>query len=72
MTKERQAALAEYRQKLVANDQQRMLEGQLVDGVKRIEEALATPAMAMAEALPGIDAPLKVGRGKGRTVAVRR
>jgi hypothetical protein len=72
MTKERQAALAEYRQKSAADDQQRMLQGQLVDGIKRIEEALAAPAMAMAEALPGIDMPLKTGRGKGRTVAVRR
>jgi hypothetical protein len=71
MTEERQAALAEYRETAAALDEQRMLQGQLVDGVRRIEEAFAKPER-VAETLPGIDVALKTGRAKGRTVAVRR
>lgn len=70
MTEARQAALEEHRQKTAAIDEQRMLAGQLVDGVKRIEDAFSKPEL-VAETLPGIDAH-RAGKGKGRTVAVRR
>ena len=70
MTEERQKALAEYREKAAALDEQRLLQGQLVDGVKRIEDAYDKPQL-VAETLAGIDAPLRSGRA-GRRVAVRR
>jgi hypothetical protein len=71
MTKEREAALAEYRERVAAEEQQRTLRGQLVDGVQRIEEALTSPRLAK-ETLPGMDQSIRAGRAKGRTVAVRR
>lgn len=66
MTEARQAALAAHREKAAALDGQR-----LVDGVLQIEEAL-TRQERVAETLPGVDASMRAGRGKGRTVAVRR
>ncbi|KIN06609.1 hypothetical protein OIDMADRAFT_114216 [Oidiodendron maius Zn] len=71
MTEERQKALAEYREKAAALDEHRMLQGQVVDGVQRIEEAYAKPQQ-VAETLTDIDALPRTGRAKGRTVAVRR
>jgi hypothetical protein len=69
LTPERQDVLEDYRQKAALLDEQRPP----VDGVKQIEEANKARS-AVAETLPGIDVPLRAGKGKGkgRTVAVRR
>lgn len=63
--------MAEYREKAAALDEHRMLQGQVVDGVQRIEEAYAKPQQ-VAETLTDNDALPRTGRAKGRTVAVRR
>jgi hypothetical protein len=69
LTAERQQVLEDYRQKVALIDEQRPP----VDGVKQIEAAIAVPHL-LEETLPGIDVPLRAGKGKGkgRTVAVRR
>lgn len=67
LTDERQAELAEYREKAALLDQRQ----EPVDGVKQIAEAFVKTEREM-ETLPGIDVHLSAARGKGRTVAVRR
>lgn len=67
LTEERQAELAEYREKAALLDQIQ----EPVDGLKQITEAFVKPEREM-ETLPGIDAHPSAARGKGRTVAVRR
>lgn len=67
MTEERRAALAEIHQQTEGKDHKKMLMGQLVDGVKRIEAALEKPD-ASRDALPEM---AMAGRGKGRRLAVR-
>jgi small subunit ribosomal protein S35 len=73
MTEERRQELVAYRQQNALKDQQRELTGQLIDGIKQIEEGLARPA-PVREALPEM---VMAGRGggnaaKGKRVTVRR
>lgn len=74
MTEERRKNLNALRQKQVARDQQLEIEGQLVDGVQQIQQALASkpveaviPDMALAGR--GGKAAVKAG---GKKLAVRR
>lgn len=71
MTEERAAELAQYREQTALKDQQRMLTGQIVDGIKRIEEALAKPAPEK-EALPEMAMAGRGARGNQRRLTVRR
>ena len=59
MTKERQKELAELRANAELTDQRRLLTGQLVDGIKQIEEAFSKAA-----AQP-VSIPEMVMAGKG-------
>jgi small subunit ribosomal protein S35 len=65
LTDERKEQLEAYRQNLVTIDAQREIEGQLVDGIQIIQQALAKPAAPMA-ALPEM---VKAG---GKWVAIRK
>ncbi len=53
---------------MTLKDQQLEITGQLIDGIKQIEEGLRKPS-AVKEVLPE---PIMVGKGKGKKVAVRR
>ena len=68
LTEERRAELARYRQEAELKDQSKLLSGQLVDGVKQIEQAFTKRA---PEALPEM---VMAGgtKGRGKTVSVRR
>lgn len=72
MTKERRIELTKYRHQIATQDQQREIAGQLLDGIKQIEEALAKP-VPLREAVPEM---IMAGKGgkiiKGKKVAVRR
>jgi hypothetical protein len=63
--------LAAYRQNAAMKDQELMFTGQLVDGIKQIEEAFARPAPTR-EALPEMASAAKGAKGKGGRVTVRR
>lgn len=65
LTDERRQELAQYRLDMAQKDQNLELKGQLVDGIKQIEEVKARPIVQ--EALPEM-----VMAGKGKKVAVRR
>jgi len=69
MTPKRKEELARYRLESMMADQQRMMNGMLVDGVKQIEQAFKKPAPASP-----IPSPLMVKSGLGaqRVVGVRR
>ncbi|KAG0645897.1 37S ribosomal [Hyphodiscus hymeniophilus] len=73
MTRERKEELAKLRANAELKDQRRLLTGQLVDGVKQIEEAFsraaAQPSPVPAMAMAGKGAGTK---GKAKKVAVRR
>ena len=71
MTEERAAELAQYREQTAQKDRQRMLAGQIVDGVKQIEAALAKPAL-QREALPEMVMAGRGARGNQKRVTVRR
>jgi uncharacterized protein YPO0396 len=71
MTRERQAELKKLRENAELRDQRRLLTGQLVDGIKQIEEAFSKVA-AQPAALPEMVMAGKSGKGKGKKVAVRR
>lgn len=71
MTKERRAEIEAHRQSLLEKDQQRALEGQLVDGVKQIEEVMSGPATVRAES-PEMIVAGKGAKGKPKRVAIRR
>lgn len=68
VTEQRREELIKYRQAMTLKDQQREITGQLIDGIKQIEEGLRKP-LAVNEELPE---PVMAGRGKGKKVAVRR
>jgi small subunit ribosomal protein S35 len=68
MTDERRQDLARYRQQISLKDQQLEVAGQLIDGVRQIEEGLAK-AKLVREALPEM---VMAGKGKGKKVAIRR
>jgi small subunit ribosomal protein S35 len=73
LTAERKAELARYREAAAAKDQQRLLAGQLMDGVKQIEDAWARIPVAAKEALPEMIMAGKGPRGqKGKKVGIRR
>lgn len=71
MTRQRQQQMEAYRQTLLHRDEQRSLEGSLVDGVKQIEDTLATRA-AEAALMPEVIIPTKGAKGKGQRVPLRR
>ena len=72
MTEARQAELAKFRENAELRDQRRMLTGQLVDGIKQIEEAWAK-GPAQPTALPEMAVVGGKGaKGKGKRVAIRR
>jgi hypothetical protein len=68
MTDKRREELANYRLQMEQKDQKLELEGQLIDGIKQIEQVIARPAAQ--EALP--EMVLAGGKAKGNKVAVRR
>jgi hypothetical protein len=68
MTDKRREELANYRLQMEQKDQKLELEGQLIDGIKQIEQVIARPAAQ--EALP--EMVLAGGKAKGKKVAVRR
>lgn len=69
MTRERRAELDKLRENAALRDQRRLLTGQLVDGVKQIQEAFAK-APAQPVALP--EMAMAGGKGRGKRVAVKR
>ncbi|KAG4417454.1 hypothetical protein IFR04_009407 [Cadophora malorum] len=68
LTEARKQELHQYRQAMMLKDQQKEITGQLIDGIKQIEEGLKQP-ISLGDALPE---PVMTGRGKGKKVAVRR
>ena len=68
LTEERREQLAQYRLQMEQKDQKLELEGQLVDGIKQIEQVIARPIAQ--EALP--EMVMAGGKAKGKKVAVRR
>ncbi|KAH9218876.1 mitochondrial ribosomal subunit protein-domain-containing protein [Leptodontidium sp. 2 PMI_412] len=68
LTEARKQELHQYRQAMISKDQQKEITGQLIDGIKQIEEELRQK-ISLPEALPE---PVMMGRGKGKKVAVRR
>jgi hypothetical protein len=69
MTPERRAELDKLRENAALKDQRRLLTGQLVDGVKQIQDAFAkapAPPVAIPEMI------MAGGKGRGKKVAVRR
>jgi hypothetical protein len=66
MTPKRQQFLNKYREKAAQRDQQLMITGQLVDGVRHIEEAWNRIPEPAKEALPEM-----VMAGKGRKLPKR-
>ncbi|KAH7419910.1 putative 37S ribosomal protein S24, mitochondrial [Cadophora sp. MPI-SDFR-AT-0126] len=68
LTEARKQELQQYRQAMVLKDQQKEITGQLIDGIKQIEEGLKQ-SISLDDALPD---PVMIGRGKGKKVAVRR
>jgi len=68
MTDERREELSKYRLQMEQRDQKLELEGQLIDGIKQIEQVMARPVAQ--EALP--ERVLAGGKAKGKKVAVRR
>jgi small subunit ribosomal protein S35 len=69
ITEERRIELIKYRQGMVMKDQQRELAGQLVDGIKQIEQGLAKQE-PIRQSLPEM---VQAVRGiKGKRVSVRR
>lgn len=73
MTEERRKSLNALRQKQVAKDQQLEIEGQLVDGIQQIQEALAKPVETVIPemVLPGKGGKVAAKAG-GKRLAVRR
>lgn len=71
MTEKRRAELAQIREEAELTDQKQLLSGQLVDGIKLIEEAWAKgPAQPVA--LPDMVLTGKGAKGKAKRLAVRR
>ncbi|CAG8978164.1 hypothetical protein HYALB_00012026 [Hymenoscyphus albidus] len=71
MTEERRNALEDHRQKQISKDQQLELQGQLVDGVEQIKEALL--AKPVETVVPEMVTARKGSRaGGGKRLAVRR
>lgn len=69
MTEERVAELEAYRKEIEMKDMQKEVTGQIVDGVRLIEEALKK-SPRVREALPEM---ARAGRAaKGKRVAMRR
>jgi small subunit ribosomal protein S35 len=68
MTNERRQELANYRQQMSLKDQQLEVAGQLIDGIRQIEDSLAKAA-PVRDAIPEM---VMAGQGKGKKVAVRR
>lgn len=72
MTAERRVELAKLRENAELRDQRRMLTGQLVDGIKQIEEAWAKGPVQPAALPEMVMAGGKGAKGKGKRLAVRR
>lgn len=70
LTDERRAQLLQYRRASAIKDQQKALEGKLVDGLMQIEEGL-NKATAAKEAMPEL-LPIGELKPRGKRVAVRR
>lgn len=74
LTDERREQLTQYRLQMEKKDQILELEGQLVDGIKKIETVISRPIAK--EALPEMvlagGKSTAGGKGKGKKVAVRR
>lgn len=71
MTKARREELVKIRENAELRDQRRMLTGQLVDGIKQIEEAWAK-GPAQPAALPEMAMAGRGAKGKGKRLAVKR
>jgi len=71
MTEERQEELVKYRLGMKFLDQQREVSGNLVDGVRQIEEELAKPPPPR-RAAPEMVMAGRGGSAKGKKVVVRR
>lgn len=69
ITEDRRIELIKYRQDIALKDQQRELAGQLVDGIKQIEQGLAKQEPIRAS-LP--DMIMAARGGKQKRVTVRR
>jgi small subunit ribosomal protein S35 len=61
MTEARRTELEEYRNRLAVKERQRQVSGQLIDGIRQIEEGLRKPAQVETE--PEM---VVVGKGKGK------
>ncbi|TVY34131.1 37S ribosomal protein S24, mitochondrial [Lachnellula subtilissima] len=73
LTDERREQLAQYRLQMEQKDQKLELEGQLVDGLKQIEQVISRPIAEVA--LPEMvlaGGKVAGGKAKGKKVAVRR
>jgi small subunit ribosomal protein S35 len=71
MTARRRAELISLRENAELRDQRRLLTGQLVDGVKQIEDAWSK-SPAQPTALPEMAMAGKGIRAKGKRIAVKR
>lgn len=71
MTDERRQELGRYRQAMTVKDQEREITGQLVDGIRQIEEGMRR-AVAAKNATPELVMAGKGATGKGKKVSVRR
>jgi len=71
MTKERRAELEKIRANAELRDQRRMLTGQLVDGIKQIEEAFSK-VVAQPTAVPEMVMAGKGAKGRGKRIAIKR
>jgi small subunit ribosomal protein S35 len=72
MTENRRNELEQYRQTLAEKDQQRELTGQLVDGIRQIEDGLKQSIRIGESAPEMVTAHASRGRGSPKRLAVRR
>jgi small subunit ribosomal protein S35 len=71
ITEQRRVELIQYRQAIAQKDQQLELEGQIIDGIKQIEEGLAKQE-PIRESLPEMLLGARRPGTKGKKVSVRR
>lgn len=76
MTDERRALLAQYREQVEMQEQQRMIEGRIVDGIQQIEEHQERAQLARSElpemAIAGNVAGPAKGKKQKKVTTVRR